>query len=125
MFDFNKIENSHFLKKLYPHGLDFKGFISDVSFSYNGPSILISFHTSQMPDVLPKKWEDGVNTLLIVVEFIEIEDFNFLEFGRNNNVSLLHDNRDDINHLKIIGGDFDLSFTSRWITIKSVSPYCN
>ncbi len=125
MISYDNINNSIFLKNLYPNGLDLKGEVSEVTFLNEGPSIQVSFHLEQMPLVKPKKWAIESNRILLVLEFIEIKELNFIKWGRKNTINLKHEKQEQFHCVSIKGTDCNLSFKSKWICFKSLSPYYN
>ncbi len=123
MINLDNIDNAFFLNNLYPDGIDLKGDISEVTFSNEGPSIIISLHIRQMPTVKPKKWQPEANRVLIILEFIEVEEFSFMKWGRTNNVSVNYEEQEGLHFISIKGHDCNLNFRSKWINLKSTSSY--
>jgi len=123
MIDLVFVDNSFFLRKLYPDGLNIEGEISEVVFSNEGPSLIISFHLKKMPKEKPKKWSQKTNTILLTLEFIEFDSFEFNTWGTKNSVKLDHKKEGKFHSIDIKGDNCNLKFQSKWINMKKISPY--
>ena len=117
------ILNSQFLKTLYPDELPLDGCISDIHFTYDGPSILIHFHTKILPKTIPKKWSKNSNGILIIFEFIDFDISSFQKFNTENNVNMSIINNDDKLYASFKGENFNLEFNCKWIYCKKISAY--
>ena len=121
---FEKIQNSHFLKSLYPDGLNLDILtINKVTFDWNGPSVEIYFHTQQKPVNPPKKWSKEFDTVVIQLHFIEISGLNFSDWGTQNKVKLSWNFRTPSHEISVIGEDCNLRFKAKWVDLKRVQGY--
>lgn len=120
----DQLLNPKYLKRLYPNGLSFNNcFISELNFSYNGPSVGITFHMDQLPSNLPFKWPKSFNKVKLILEFIEITNLSFAKWGTFNVVELKLEIKENLRTITLNGKDCQLSFNAKWINFKSIDPY--
>jgi len=121
-----EILNATFLKLLYPEGINFKNcFVNELIFSYEGPSVFISFHIDDLPNEIPKKWINDFNKIKIILEFIEISKIDFNSWGTINKVKVDFSLNKDDKTISVSGKDCKFKFKFKWMNFKSISPYMN
>ncbi|WP_196894956.1 Imm50 family immunity protein [Aureivirga marina] len=118
------VKKSFFLKELYSNELDLKGsFISNIDFSYNGPSLLITFHINKIPKKYPEKWKQNCNSFKINFEFSGILDLNFCKWGTNNIIDFQMEYVSGKYDINIFSEEVSLRFKAREILFKTIEPY--
>lgn len=115
---------SEYFKILYPEGLDLNNsFISNIDFSYDGPSLTISVHCNKLPLNKPIKWDLEDNFILIKIEFINIKDLLFNKWGLKNVINFDLKIVNDNYLIEIKGNEINLNFSCDFICINSISSY--
>ena len=123
MIKIEDIEDSFFLKKLYPEGLSFEGYVDQVNFSHNGPSIEVSFHLAQMPVEMPSKWKG--NRVCIKLLFLNVEELEFSKWERENKVNMKCVKENNRYQFVFESPTFKLYFSCECIYFRSISAYMN
>lgn len=112
-----------FFDKLYPEGLIFDSIeVSDLEFSYNGPSIIFSLHTNILPSNIPEKW-GKISKVRFELEFFDCEKINLSKWGIQNIGNIELTKSDNHINFSCKGDDIDIEVVSKWLFCKSISGY--
>ena len=119
------IDNAEFLFHLYPDGLNLRRVVvNEMLFSYDGPSVEVSIHSSQLPYETPKEWIGEYNRIKLVLDFVEIKYLNFFGWGTMNLCDVLIDrDKNDLLKVQLRGDECNADLTVKWIYFKSINPY--
>lgn len=119
------IKDAGFLQSLYPDGLSLTNAIIDkLTFSYNGPAVEVSIHTSNVPVSPPPKWQMEFNQVKITLELFDIVEVTMDKWGRTNSCSISIDEAgNSLYKFSFEGSDCRGKFVSTGIYFKSISPY--
>lgn len=124
MIDINIIRESHFLRNLYPQGLDLDGVVLDsIHFSYDGPTLKLYIQSKKLPESPPKKWTSQYNTVRIELELFETSLVEVRRWGRQNLCDVKILEGDGLLKVDIKGEDCSIEVQTKWVYFKSISPF--
>jgi hypothetical protein len=116
--------NPEYFKMLYPAGLDLTGaVISDIHFSYNGPTLTIHSHTAVMPKKRPSKWHTDDNRVVIILEFSDISSLNFSGWGTQNITNTTITKNNNGFAIAVTRNETALTFNCSFIYLKNINSY--
>lgn len=124
MIDIDIIRESHFLKNLYPQGLDLdKVVVDSIHLSYDGPTLKLYVQSEKLPDHPPKKWPSQYNRVKIELELFETLVVEVKRWGKQNlcDVNIVESN--GVLKMDVKGEDCSIEVQAKWVYFKSISPF--
>lgn len=124
MIGISNIQESHFLKNLYPQGLDLDEIILDsVHLSYDGPTLKLYIQSKKLPESPPKKWTSQYDTVRIELELFETSAIDMRRWGRQNLCDVKISKSDETLRVHVKGEDCSIEVQTKWIYFRSISPF--